>query len=304
MFGNLIGIYKLVKKNLIHQTGPKNMFIYLLIVDTLYLQTIIKIYFHYGFDIDFTSNGNNLWFCKLFSYFSYSISSVPPILLTYITMERYICIKYSNVKIINIYKSQFCFLMFTFFFNFFFYMPILSLTSGKEFMNSSSNQLHLRNYLVQCTFVDSGQIPLFLILVNRIILPFSLLIYSTCMLIKCLIESRKRIISNYTMIENTKFKRDIKIAFISITMNIFVLILNLPVIIIHFCFPHLTTLYLFTFYLFIFSYGIHFYLILISRRIFTNEFIQVILPRNVVLTFDHLINDNSFNFEANKAFFV
>jgi hypothetical protein len=93
LFGNIIGLAVLSRKKLI-QIGPVHVYRFLLTIDSVYLVLIIQKYVQFGFNIPFNKISSLI--CKLSSYFNYSLCSISPMLLVYISIDRFIFIKFSN----------------------------------------------------------------------------------------------------------------------------------------------------------------------------------------------------------------
>lgn len=68
-----------------------NMYKYLFISDTFYLLFMIFDYLQYGFDIDLTFSSK--YSCKPIWYFDYCLSTISPMILVYISVEKVISIK-------------------------------------------------------------------------------------------------------------------------------------------------------------------------------------------------------------------
>lgn len=263
LIGNCLGLIVL-KSEKLKKIGPIRTYRFLFITDTVYLFSILKtnIQVVYGVDIVTLSNLS----CKLFTYFLNALASVPPMLLVYISIERFLSIKKADKShLLRNKTSQRIYFLAIICFNFIFYMPVLLIYELKEAHNSSMSD-------PVCTFSDSGNILFVMIFTNRIFLPFLLMFTATILLIQTIFSSRNRIQANYTFRENYRFRKDVKFAFTSITINIMFIILNLPFILVYFLFRFDMIMLVLTLNLFLISYAINFYLILVSNYLFRKQF--------------------------------
>ena len=267
MTGNFLGLLVLKSRSL-RKIGPIHMYRILFITDTIYLMSILKTNLQfYDFDLLLVSD----FWCKTYTYMLNSIASIPPMILVYISIERFISIKYPNRSHLMRKKSnQIVYLLAVLIFNFVFYLPVLYLYELKpnSFTSSTSHSfIHER-----CTFAESGNVLFLMIFTNRIFLPSFLMLTATCLLIQTIFNSRNRIHANYSYRENSIFRKDVKFAFTSLTINVMFIILNLPFIIAYFLFNFSVIFTVLTLNLFLLSYAINFYLILISNYLFRKQF--------------------------------
>jgi hypothetical protein len=93
LFGNIIGLAVLNRKKLI-QIGPVYVYKFFLTMDSIYLVLIIQKYVQFGFNIPV--NKISPLICKITSYFNYSLDGISAMLLVYISIDRFIFIKFSN----------------------------------------------------------------------------------------------------------------------------------------------------------------------------------------------------------------
>lgn len=91
LIGNSI-VFLYFSYNKTQNIGPKNMYSYLFIFDTLFLLTILNYYLIKAIDINLTIKSSLA--CNIFMYFMYTIAPVSSSILVYILIERYLSIKY------------------------------------------------------------------------------------------------------------------------------------------------------------------------------------------------------------------
>ena len=111
----------------------------------------------------------------------------------------------------------------------------------------------------------------YLLVLNSHIIPYSLMITYTILLVYSMFKSRRRVVSNYTNRQNRTFKRDIKFAFSSLSLNFIFILFNLPVSFISYSYPDLLLFFL---YLHLFSFSINFYLLFIFNSLFRKQFLS------------------------------
>ena len=101
--GNTFGLIVLSKKNM-KKIGPLNMYKYMFIVDMVHLLITIRFSLK-GFGIHLSSI-SSLW-CKSLSYFAYSMASTSPMILAYLSIERFLSIKYPEIIFLKRKRVQF-----------------------------------------------------------------------------------------------------------------------------------------------------------------------------------------------------
>ena len=274
LFGNILGLVVLKCKKL-KKIGPVYIYRFLFITDTVYLLSILKTNVEVLYNVDLLVT-SYLW-CKFFTYCLNAVASIPPMLLVYISIERFLSIKHiEKSHFLKNKNSQYAYFVCVVCFNFVFYFPVLIIYDLNETPVQYNNMTIIEK---MCTFADSGNILFGMIFTNRIFLPFLLMFTATVLLIHTIFRSRTRIQSNYTFRENLRFRKDVKFAFTSITINIMFIILNLPFILVYFLFKFEMIMLVLTLNLFLISYAINFYLILISNFLFRKEFFLLFVSK-------------------------
>jgi len=271
--GNFAGIYSYRRKKNFIRIGPKKVFFYFFIVDTIYLSISLKLFLQNGFGINMELN---LVWCKIYTYISYSLSSIPIWLTVYVTFERYISFQYPEKgKLLRNQRNQRNWFTFLIISNFIFYIPVFLNNVKKSLASDLKN-----NFLIQCNYHYKSNLLFMLLLINRMILPFSFSIIFSISLIRFIYKQKANYFIHYSFKECAQYKKEVKAALVSISINLIMILLNLPLFIVHFFFLDLTSLYLFTFYLFLLNYGVKYYLIILANRIFYDGFIKLILRQN------------------------
>jgi len=143
--------------------------------------------------------------------------------------------------------------------------------------NHSTKIFHIMNhtqYMEECTLTGSGIGTAYLVFFNQIIIPNSLIIGSTSLLLGTIFKSRRRSRTRFNR-RHEVFLKDLKFAFSSVFINLAFLLLNLPVLFVYFVFNSSPVLYAFCLNIYMLSFSINFYLIFISNSLFRSEFMII-----------------------------
>ena len=137
--------------------------------------------------------------------------------------------------------------------------------------------------------------------VTQMLIPYSLMITFTTLLIYFMFKSRMGVLSDYsTSKQNRRFQRDLRFALSALSLNIIYILLNLPIGITYHLDKSFTNLNLFCYDLFLFSFSINFYLLFIFNTLFRNVFLSFFrkcLPK----TNSNEINNNINNLISNSS---
>ena len=270
IIGNILGCIVIWSPKLAN-IGPQLTYKFLFISDTVYLMQIIGTYLQYGFDIQLTYVSDLM--CKLGIYFNFLMAVVSPLLLCYISIDRYISIKYPAKRFaFRKTNTQIIFFLIVFIYNSVFYLPIYFLVKLNNVTNITTNKTDLKCEI----HPETGEIIFLMDIVNRVIIPFGLMLFSSILLIRELFRSRTRIVENFLAEENKTFYSEIRLATTCICLNLIFILFNLPISIID-LFPSLFTinLYLYFYYLFYLSYAINFIILFITNSLFQNGFFNI-----------------------------
>ena len=268
--GNILGCIVIWSPKLAN-IGPQITYKFLFITDTLYLMQIIVTYLQFGFDI-YLVNISDL-ICKLCTYFNYSLAVVSPCLLSYISIDRYVSIKYPAKRFsLRKTNTQIIFFMIVFIYNSIYYLPVFFISDFKAVTNTTTNSTNLECVIDR----ETGKLIYLMDMFNRVIIPFGLMLISSILLIRELFKSRTRIVENFLAEENKTFYSEIRLATTCICLNIIYILFNLPISIIDLFYGLFTVnLYMYFYYLFYFSYAINFIVLFISNSLFQNEFFNI-----------------------------
>lgn len=277
--GNILGLVVFSRKNML-KIGTVFTYKLLFVSDLLNMINMVNWYY-----FQITNNNLNLisdFLCKLNNYISFVIINLSPLLLVYISIEKIVSIGCPSKRFtLRKEKWQISYFLFVIAVNVLINSPILVSfkLNSFEIYESTKNQTNIIKSCDSTSITGSQLVPI-LYLVNKFIIPFSLMITCTILLIVGIVNLRKRIIQNFLSrnqsIENKKYQRDFRLSVTSLLLNIVFLILNAPVAVyINLAkLDALTTWFLVN--LLYFSFALNFYLILISNHLARTELICII----------------------------
>jgi hypothetical protein len=263
LFGNFLG-FKTMQRPKMLEIGPRNIYKYLFISDTIYLIEVIVTNLQLSYNADITMISN--FSCKLWNYLNYSLATQSSMLLVYISIDRYVSIKMPAQRFfMRKRNNQFIYFIFIFMFNLIYYLPV-----------SYDYVLTETNGTLDCFFTDkySQELISYMDLANRVIMPAILVLMFSILLGIEIIKSKSRILGNFAREENKIFFNNIRLAITSIILNIIYVILQTPISVYYFL-PNFSEIngFGFFYYLLYFSYSINFYIIVLSNSLFRKEFI-------------------------------
>jgi len=268
LIGNLSG-YIVISNKKVEKIGPIKMLKFLFLADTLYLLQIIMNFVISGLGIDFSIM--NSIYCKLYRYLMYSYDAVSPWILVYFITDRLLTIIYSK-KILRQKNIQSLYFICLIIFNLGLYVPV-GIYYDVVTYSVSSNETS-----VSCSFIDNTSA--FVITtydsINLLFLPFIIMTAFSIILSYNVIKFRQRVAPNTTRKQKIQYQREINLAISSVSSNIISLILNFPLAYI----PY-TNYDNFTFfacyYVFMASYGINFYVLLITNKLIRKTFLDLFI---------------------------
>jgi len=272
LIGNLLGLIVFIKKKsrLENKIGPIIIYKYLFTYGIINTYSIIILYLQsFGIYLETISKSN----CQVMVYFWYVTASILPMILVYISVERFISIKYPEKRsVLNKNLIQHCFIIVLVIYNLLanIWIPFNCILIDKR---NSTLLKYISNYNPndnrECLRANKNLF--YLTTLNTKIIPYSLMITFTILLIVSIFKSRNRVISNYTNIQNETFQKDVKFAFSSLSLNIIFILFNLPASIVLISGNNYHYLFLIFLYLYLFSFSIHFYLLLIFNSLLFSD---------------------------------
>ncbi len=227
LFGNVI-VMIIFSSKALKKFPSRNLYRALVIFDSLTLIYNISNEFLINFEIIWYSSSGFL--SKIFFYCTAVF--LTPYFLVFISIERFITIRYSNIKTFRNPKFQTIIIFVLIGCNLIVYHPILYTSTPSKIILVNNNTSNQYNYTVKYNeYIDlSRVIDLWgiLILIFLAALPFIIMLIFSILLIHTIFKSRLRILRLTNQHDRKKLKKDIQFAFSSIFMNLFYFILFLP----------------------------------------------------------------------------
>lgn len=260
LFGNISGLILLFKRNL-KQLGPVSIYKILLILNSIKLFQIFPLYAQ---SFNFNLSVTNEIVCKSLSYLEFSLSNYSPMILIYISADRYISIRYPQRK--HLLKN--CFIQIAYVFG----VNILAFIIFSPIYIYSTIELADNSTLV-CQIYNSEQSKLVNFLTNMIlsILYFIVLFIFSLLMFYCILISRNQARNTLVNSELKKFSRHFSTAVLSFLMNILYLLLYFPISLSAF-FDMYTDFFILTYYIYYLDYAITFYLLLSTNSTFRRKY--------------------------------
>ena len=120
LFGNIIG-FKVLQRKKMEKIGPLLIYRCMFVIDSMFLMGIFIFYFDKGFHLSFFLISDLC--CKLFFYMANAVKVYCPLILIYISVDRYISLKYySKRQLLKQNKYQLLYLIGFISFNFLYYI--------------------------------------------------------------------------------------------------------------------------------------------------------------------------------------
>ena len=262
-FGMLILSHQKMKK-----IGPVKAYQYLFASEYFNLIIIIQSFVLNALGIDAFLVSSIM--CKILKYFYYIYDSIPPMLIVYISIERYVSITYPSKKLLlRKKKTQLIYLIsvmayvFTSYVFVLFYIDIIPVDSTS-------------NMTLKCSFNDSyvEHVIEYIDLIVSLLIPFILMIFCTILLTYRIVHSRRKLKAAICT-ANTGHKY-LKFSLTSLLLNMFYLVLCFPFHFSEILFPNVNlNIFYFLKYMVFLCYGLDFYLVYISNSLFRCEFYKI-----------------------------
>jgi len=274
LVGNMTALVVLFKGR-IKKIGPVLTYKLMFICDTLFIIQILTVYLQYPFYFDVFSFSRLS--CKLLAYLNYLMDSISSYLLVYISIEKYISINNpSKRRILNSKKNQIIFFIAILVFCTSYNIVVLFFVGIFEYNQTDLNGTNYSYSKCQPINFEAQLISSVLDLVNREILPGSLMIFFSFMLVLAVFRSSSRVA--HSINDQNRLKRDVKLAINCFFMNFMFILLQTPTSTAFF-FPDLFSqnmIFLPVTYIFFLSYGINFYIIFVCNSTFRRELHKIL----------------------------
>ena len=275
LFGSTIGLVVFTRPGL-KKIGPVNIYRFMFAIEYLnavliseYVRDILN------FEIACLSS----FICKLNWIVNVVYLPIPAMLLVFISMDRYISIAYPSKRLVLRKNSiQLIYFMGLIGYNLcvylfiVFYADVMTIPTEEEASNSTGVEIltcDIENHKVKLAsaYVD---------LVNRVLLPFLLMVMLTILLIRKIHLSRKKFaLKNKLLTKQRTLNRDLKFSIYMTSMNLVYLSFNLPFAIYLTVLGESSLIYLLLEYVNFFYYSIDFFIILATNSFVRKEFFGI-----------------------------
>jgi len=277
LIGNISGLIVFKDKKKIEAIGPVLMYRMMFIFDTVFLTGILVPFFSTTY-FQFTFYLMSDLSCKLFMYYGYISKNIAPAILVYISLDRFISIKYFSRRFLlknNLFQSLFI-LSFVLF-NFLYYTPVFFYFKLTD--DGPAN-------VSECYLNGENSANVFYMDTSFLICLFSTMLIITFMLIYTVFASRSRINSHYTQRQNHNFRKDLKLTITTVFFNILYVFLYSPKTIFINFFPYVDDIvYFLALYLYFLSLSSNFYILLVSNLVFRKRFFLLFIKKDTAIAF-------------------
>ena len=221
IIGNIFSLYIFSKKKF------KNTIfeIYFRLLNVTYMLALSYVIFDYmNFQFDYNLEIKSPFSCKIIYYIYFTFPPIGSWILVIISLNIMICVLYPLRfrQIRNSKRIQIVICLIIIVYNFCFYIEIIFKQELNIPVNDDSNETNQtgKTTHLEC---NSNEVIYWMDFFNSAFLPSILMIIFTTIMIKQLIKSRLKL-----------SKKDIRFMFVSIFLNVFFLISNLPIVIFNF----------------------------------------------------------------------
>lgn len=279
--GCALGLIIFSKKHM-HKIGPVYAYRLLFISDII---NMIQMYDSYTNQLTGISpNSLNNIVCKIATYINYFSINLSPSLIVYISVEKLVSIRYPAKRfILRKKKNQILFFILILLLNMCIYSPALFMYDS-QFIEIESFNMTFHKSVCSYSSSTSQQVLSTIYLINKVIIPFVMMLLCSILLTISVFKLAQRIIQNFqtkmASVKNRKYLREIRLTITSLLLNIIYLVLNAPFAVFMNS-PDYYSIDLFSFSvvinIFYFSYSVNFYLIFISNKLTQKEFKRIFL---------------------------
>ena len=231
--GNIIGLIVFACKSIDKKIKTKPIYQAILFIDSVYLFSQV---FEDSLDsLDIKLSHMSIIACKLRGYWNFSIGAISIWYLVFITIERYIQIRFHHFKLLQQKNFQRLIIILVIGYNLVAYFPIAIFYNIITDYDTTLNETY-----VYCYYDDSYvEFIMFTFdTVNLTVLPFVIITLFSCLLIYTIISSRIRAMRMQSRSERNKLHKDIRISVSILVINL-TIFLSLPLQIANYFFTDL-----------------------------------------------------------------
>lgn len=275
--GNILGISVFIRQTTkLTQIAPVRIYKSLFVFNSIYsIQILLSLVSSSNSFISFNISTLSNLTCKFANFFRFAFDSFAPYFLVYISIEKFISIKYKEkMYILRNDFFQFLYVLGLFFLNIIMYIALAFISSDliekTVNINNNDNSTALITTIV-CDFVSTKikLVTTYIDIFYRLIIPSLIMIFFSYSLFKI------KIIESADRKEKRRLQKEVQYAISSILMNIIYLVFNVPVVIL----TVISTLnikvsnelFIFFYYLYFLAYGCFYYVIYIFNPSFRND---------------------------------
>jgi len=261
MPANIFGLIVLRDKKKLKSIGPLFMYRLMFIMDAGFLSGILIYFMSKCFEITLYLASDLV--CKLFFYYSYASKNLPPLVLVYIALDRFISIKYYSKRfLLKKNTFQYLFIVLCVFFSFLYYIPVFFYYKLTDQSNSTS----------ECYLFGENSISFIYMDMSFLVLIFFLIFFFTFLMIHAIFSSRRRVSAQFTQRQNSNYIKDLRLTITSVIFNSFYVFLYLPILFYNYLFPNIRDLVFYSsLYLFFISNIVNFFILYLTNSIFRKK---------------------------------
>lgn len=298
VIGNLLGLISFTSPSFKKlRIGPRYIYVFLFIVDSITLINLIFIYLTNTLQLSlimttvFSSN-----ICKLYRYLYPALNDVSPYLLVYISVDRLVAIKFNqNRLMLRKAKVQITYFVLLVSFQFLYYLPryflyenqnYASFLANRNLVNLtvlSKNNITIKNTVCEPRDLTSQYVVSSAGFFLRTVIPFVSMLIISCILIHNVIQIRNRITHEIENAEIRNFKRDLKFSITSIFLNIFYVCLTIPVTVTIFQLNYYDNfrMTLITGYVYYLNHSLNFYIIMATNSMLRRVILRMVFKKGL-----------------------
>ncbi len=233
LVGNMIGLLVFARKSIDKKIKTKRIYQALLFIDSVFLFSQVL---EDSLDsLNIKLSHMSIIACKLRGYWNFSIGAITIWYLVFITIERYLQIKFNHFKLLQQKNFQRLIIILVSVYSLVAYSPFAIFYSITTDYDSTLNETYIYCYF-EDTYVEFVMFTFDTI--NASVLPFVIITIFSCLLIYTVISSRIRAMRMRSSSEKNKLLKDIRISISILIINLTIL-LTLPIQIANYFFSDL-----------------------------------------------------------------
>jgi hypothetical protein len=270
LVGNIIGLIVFARKSINRKIKTKPIYQAILFIDSVFLFSQV---FQDTFDsLDIKLSHMSIVACKLRGYWNFSIGAMSIWYLVFITIERFVQIRFHHFKLLQQKNFQRLIIMLVIVYNLVAYSPIAIFYNIITDYDSSLNETY-----VYCYYENTYEefIMFTFDTVNATVLPFVIITIFSCLLIYTVISSRIRAMKMQSSSEKNKLLKDIRVSVSILVINL-TIFLSLPLQIANYFFTDLDAFLYDVFCCIMYSYYcLDAYILYLLNSNFRSEFLSM-----------------------------